>query len=197
MRLLLLATAALLGAGCGTARLSVPEPQPHAFATLALVSAHARGRAAELVLGDEPPRALDLVSIVGPDSVRGVAKGLPVAVATADVIAIRLAGAPHVGGAAPREGCSTGAYVAVGCATPFLVGAIAAQAESNNPFFGNIEEAVVPLLVGTVVVGVFAYGATDVLTPRSPSYVEAVQIAPLSQFADAPRVGVGLWRPAE
>lgn len=174
---LLLSLLALALAGCAA---SSPSPEPPR--TLAEVDALAKGHTAEVVLLSGETLVLERILLVGPDSLRGWTDPtqplLAVDLQEVDRIEIEGEGPPSVQGAVcTLIGAVPGTVMAV--LLPARLDASSYVSEGECRSYG---------------LGVAAAGAAcgAFAGSRVPPPPAVVRIAPLSQFEDAPREGVGL-----
>lgn len=188
---------ALLAALAATGCASVPDDAPvlsPAPPTLAAVDTDARGRVGQIVRLDGGTMVGVRFAEVAPDSIRGrSARGEPLAVATAEVREIVLLSKQ----AADIGPVACGALVAL----PFLAGAAeqAISPSDETPTCPYGESLNAGELLGVAACGgVAAFVVADQVLPPTPRRADTVvPISPLSRFYDAPRAGVGLWRPTE
>lgn len=168
--------------GCAASR---PEAAPEAPRTLAEIDSIVRGGPAQVVLLDGYFVDLDRVIRVASDTIRGRREGVDLAVATEEVQLLRVPGDEE---AAPSS-CGTAAL----CAFPagVLTLLLATDPEDGDFVEGKtIAPCAAVAAAGCAIAGAGLSGAFSAGPP--PTLDRVLVIAPLSQFEDAPRGGVGI-----
>lgn len=176
MRLLVI-LAPLVLSGCATTHITAtPEPPP----TLAALETLLRGETVTLVLLNETEISDARLDALGPDSTRLLVDSASVSVATAEVDEVRYLSANHR--TRRRQCIQHGA--APGVLTMALI-AVTAGSDDETAGFWPIFLA----MGACTAAGGAGFGA---LIGPSLAPTQTIPIAPLSQYADAPRGGVGI-----
>lgn len=161
-------------AGCAASR-----PGTNALPTLADLDRAFAGEAATVVLLDSSRFDLRLVEQIGPDSIAGVREDdQQVALSLGNVAWLEI---PGTLGRSRRGTCLALSATPLGCAAYAASGEAGAYVEPDDPQL---------CALGAVTYTAACVGLALLVT--DPPRPVVIPIAPLSQFEDAPRQGVGL-----